>query len=61
MNKFEKYCWNKCIKDSFFGHAFLLYQQLCKFKKEFFKIFLIKYKPENSRRIQEFMGIQRYE
>ena len=57
MNKFEKYYWNKGIKKSLFGSGFLLNQNLLRLVKSTFKWLRIKKQP----RVQQFMGINRYE
>ena len=57
MNKFEKYCWNKGIKKSLFGCGFLLNQNFLQLIKFIFKWLKIKKQP----RIQQFMGMDRYE
>ena len=60
MNRFEKYCWNKGIKNSFYGNRYLLNNQLfyiwSKLPQLIKKIFRIK-KEYINYRIMHFMGI----
>jgi hypothetical protein len=55
MNKFEKYCWNKCVKDSLFGARFSLRQEIIKLVKHIPIIWkFLKIKKQH--RVQEFIG-----
>lgn len=56
MNKFEKYCWNKGIKNSLFGAGFIVNQEFHKLIKLFLNI-----KFKKCARVQQFMGVKRYE
>jgi len=60
MNKFEKYCWNNFLKDSFFGKKYFLIESLILLKISFMKSFGFKnYKhTKKEYRIIDFMGIR---